>query len=206
MCMRNSRCAPLCLPSQQLLHCDHNLDIPLSETFNVPCDLIRSTCIAHEKDECYSDQVTPKTAKVFRSTFQLLAAIGEALKHVAEHLVARPGESEAVHAALRAAWKAPQTTSIPLHLNISGRGAHRILQLHAEGLNKAVQESCPPSSSLTAARVVTIIQVPPELLFDPYELATSSLPQLGVDLWVAGSVDLEACALQPPSGQLEHCL
>lgn len=86
---------------------------------------------------------------------------------------------------------AAKSQGASVQFELHGVGAHRALHVQARGLHRACQGV---GSGHDGARLACTIHIPPELLFDPYELASSSLASRGVHVSVHGPVDLEACA------------
>ena len=80
------------------------------------------------------------------------------------------------------------------HFALRGRGAHRVLQLEAA----SAVESCSSDQSGphgdTTARLVSVLDVPPSMFFDPFELQRSLRQSGGVQVKVHGANDVEAYA------------
>lgn len=87
-------------------------------------------------------------------------------------------------------------TVAALH-TVSGVGAHRQWQYSLAGGMQACQQQAAesePQASVLSAELRLVQAIPPELFFDPYEVARMRLERTGSNVAVHGPVDVERCA------------
>jgi hypothetical protein len=92
-----------------------------------------------------------------------------------------------------------QVSSEQLALELHGNGAHRSLRVTAKRIHELCEPKFKPGIDSTA-KLGAVLGVPPELLFNPFELTRSSFSSRGVNASVHGHVDIEVCVNHPFSG------
>ena len=122
------------------------------------------------------------------------AANAEAIDHLASMWM-RAGTT----AALNDAAEAQQSSATPdaarsPHFALHGRGAHRALQIEAASAVDSCSSDQSGPQGDAAARLVGVLDVPPSVFFDPFELQRSLRQRGGIQVKVHGAVDIEAYA------------